>query len=94
MVLADRRWPERPSWSELEDRGESLDQLFSDAVAAVDSARRAGRLTDEQADTLLRGIIAVTLEAKLNITIGSVVEQSLHIMGSNGDRSWDIFSPL
>ena len=92
MVLVDRRQRESASWSELLPKlpmdDDSLEQRFADAVAAIESARREGRLTGEQSDTLLRYISAAMIEAKLNMIVNHTITQSLNTLGFGNRRSW------
>ena len=97
MLLADRKQHGSLSWNEplhQEGRDDSLDRLFKDAVNSIVSARQEGRLTNEQADTLLKGIIAIMVEAKLNIIVDPVLKRALR-MPIHGRKQWsDILTPF
>lgn len=64
MIRAARREPER-----------ALNREFIDAVSAVVEARREGRLTDAQADILLRRMTAIMAQAKVGAMANRVAER-------------------
>ena len=61
-----------PSWTEQE---RSLDRDFLTAAAAVAEAYAEGRLTDEEADGLLRLVTALTVQAKVNTMVNRFTER-------------------
>ena len=64
VVRAVRREPER-----------ALNREFLDAVFAVCEARREGRLTDAQANILLRRMTALMAQAKVGAMANRVAER-------------------
>ena len=53
----------------------SLNRRFLDAVAAVSKARGEGRLTDAQADNLLRSVAATMARAKVGAMANRIAER-------------------
>ena len=76
-----------PSWEESEN---SLNREFLDAVAAVAGAYSEGRLTDEEADELLRLMTALAVEAKANSMVNRFADR-LTARYLNEKRIGDLF---
>ena len=53
----------------------SLNRRFLDAVSAVSQARGEGRLTDAQADNLLRGVASTMAQAKIGAAANRISER-------------------
>ena len=98
MAMVTRTRRRSLSWSEilpvLTGPPESLERSFLKAVSAIASARREGRITDEQADVLMKEVSAATMEAKFSMMIQPVISRSLGVMVNRGKRWPNIVTPF
>ncbi len=101
MALVRGHYLESASWEDLvsvaSKQPASLAESFSMALAAITEARGQGHLTDQEADVLVREVVAVMVGVELNnVILSTFARQTKGIMPARGfypHHTWSLFAP-